>query len=150
MVQASACTEHELPYSRCVSSVNNTINPHDLIGHSLIQRRNFDPCWMLRRNQVAVSLTLFQLRFNCTVCHPVSWVPRSAALVVVLIQDTIRTEDLPSDFSWGNNGGVNYVTKNLNQHIPRECNDRIAWPWPIDSPMDNSSQFSSPAWCCQE
>ena len=34
-------------------------------------------------------------------------------------QDTIRTEDLPDEFSWMDKDGVSYVTKNLNQHIPQ-------------------------------
>lgn len=33
----------------------------------------------------------------------------------------IKSEDLPTDFSWKNVGGVSYVTKNLNQHIPVYC-----------------------------
>lgn len=34
-------------------------------------------------------------------------------------QDTIRTEDLPDEFSWADQDGVSMVTKNLNQHIPQ-------------------------------
>ena len=36
-------------------------------------------------------------------------------------QDTIRTEDLPEEFSWADQNGVSMVTKNLNQHIPQYC-----------------------------
>jgi cathepsin X len=31
------------------------------------------------------------------------------------------SEDLPQSFVWSNVGGVNYLTKNLNQHIPVYC-----------------------------
>jgi hypothetical protein len=31
----------------------------------------------------------------------------------------IKEEDLPSAFSWGNVGGVSFLTKSLNQHIPQ-------------------------------
>ena len=33
----------------------------------------------------------------------------------------IDTADLPSSFSWDNVNGTNYLTKNLNQHIPQWC-----------------------------
>ena len=36
-------------------------------------------------------------------------------------KDYIKTEDLPTNFSWKNVNGVNYLTKNLNQHIPQYC-----------------------------
>merc|ERR1712023_605268 len=38
-------------------------------------------------------------------------------------QDYIKTEDLPSNFSWHSHpdDGVNYCTKSLNQHIPQYC-----------------------------
>ena len=38
-------------------------------------------------------------------------------------QETIRTEDLPEEFSWADQDGVSMVTKNLNQHIP-QCKRR--------------------------
>jgi len=31
------------------------------------------------------------------------------------------SEGVPSSFTWGNNGGVNYLTANRNQHIPQYC-----------------------------
>uniref|UniRef100_A0A7S4J1V5 Peptidase C1A papain C-terminal domain-containing protein n=1 Tax=Odontella aurita TaxID=265563 RepID=A0A7S4J1V5_9STRA len=33
----------------------------------------------------------------------------------------IEEDDLPSDFSWGDVDGVNYLTRSLNQHIPQYC-----------------------------
>eukprot|EP01061_Rhynchopus_euleeides_P017445 TRINITY_DN28_c0_g1_i3.p1 TRINITY_DN28_c0_g1~~TRINITY_DN28_c0_g1_i3.p1 ORF type:complete len:340 (+),score=125.71 TRINITY_DN28_c0_g1_i3:54-1073(+) len=33
----------------------------------------------------------------------------------------VKVEDLPTDFTWGDVNGVNYLTKNLNQHIPQYC-----------------------------
>jgi len=36
------------------------------------------------------------------------------------IQHTVNTS-LPQSYSWSNVGGVNYLTKNLNQHIPVYC-----------------------------
>merc|ERR1712216_406877 len=38
-------------------------------------------------------------------------------------QDYIKTEDLPSNFSWHSHpdDGMNYLTKSLNQHIPQYC-----------------------------
>lgn len=37
-------------------------------------------------------------------------------------QITHQTDDnLPQAFSWSNVGSVNYLTKNLNQHIPVYC-----------------------------
>ena len=44
-------------------------------------------------------------------------------------QDTIRTEDLPDEFSWMDKDGVSYVTKNLNQHIP-QCPSPPLLPFP--------------------
>merc|ERR1711935_1140000 len=38
-----------------------------------------------------------------------------------LPQDYIATEDLPTNFTWGDVDGVNYLTKSLNQHIPQYC-----------------------------
>jgi cathepsin X len=35
--------------------------------------------------------------------------------------DLLETVQLPSDFSWGNKDGVNYLTVSLNQHIPQYC-----------------------------
>merc|ERR1719502_1740595 len=32
-----------------------------------------------------------------------------------------KVTDMPSDFSWGNVNGVNYLTPMLNQHIPQYC-----------------------------
>eukprot|EP00041_Stephanoeca_diplocostata_P012586 m.210664 g.210664 ORF g.210664 m.210664 type:complete len:396 (+) comp19014_c0_seq1:159-1346(+) len=36
-------------------------------------------------------------------------------------QQYVRDEDVPVDFSWANQNGVSFVTKNLNQHIPQYC-----------------------------
>lgn len=33
----------------------------------------------------------------------------------------LKPEDLPSDFTWANVSGVNYLTLNRNQHIPQYC-----------------------------
>lgn len=33
----------------------------------------------------------------------------------------LRIEDYPSNFTWGNVNGVNYLTPSLNQHIPQYC-----------------------------
>ena len=33
----------------------------------------------------------------------------------------VPTADLPTTFSWGDVNGTNYLTKNLNQHIPQYC-----------------------------
>jgi len=33
----------------------------------------------------------------------------------------IKASDVPQNFYWGNNNGVSYLTKNLNQHIPQYC-----------------------------
>jgi len=38
-----------------------------------------------------------------------------------LPKDTIKSEDLPASFTWGNNNGVNYLTMSRNQHIPQYC-----------------------------
>merc|ERR1711907_89164 len=38
-----------------------------------------------------------------------------------LPQDYIKDEDLPTNFTWGDVDGVNYLTKSLNQHIPQYC-----------------------------
>jgi cathepsin X len=38
-----------------------------------------------------------------------------------LPQHTIKTEDLPASFDWGNQNGVNMLTMNRNQHIPQYC-----------------------------
>eukprot|EP00037_Helgoeca_nana_P033386 m.417680 g.417680 ORF g.417680 m.417680 type:complete len:399 (+) comp30573_c0_seq1:30-1226(+) len=46
---------------------------------------------------------------------------RRHSIAAPLPADTVRTEDLPDQFSWANNDGVSYVTKNLNQHIPQYC-----------------------------
>ena len=34
-------------------------------------------------------------------------------------QTYIKASDVPQNFYWGNNNGVSYLTKNLNQHIPQ-------------------------------
>eukprot|EP01059_Diplonema_ambulator_P012604 TRINITY_DN22_c2_g1_i1.p1 TRINITY_DN22_c2_g1~~TRINITY_DN22_c2_g1_i1.p1 ORF type:complete len:333 (+),score=122.35 TRINITY_DN22_c2_g1_i1:43-1041(+) len=33
----------------------------------------------------------------------------------------VNAADLPTSFTWGNVNGTNYLTKNLNQHIPQYC-----------------------------
>jgi cathepsin X len=38
-----------------------------------------------------------------------------------LPQDYIADETLPTNFTWGDYNGVNYLTKSLNQHIPQYC-----------------------------
>jgi len=43
------------------------------------------------------------------VCGPEPWQSANAAAV------------LPDDFQWGNQDGVNFLTKSLNQHIPQYC-----------------------------
>ena len=35
--------------------------------------------------------------------------------------ESLSAADLPSDFTWCNNNGVNYCTPSLNQHIPQYC-----------------------------
>ena len=35
--------------------------------------------------------------------------------------DYLDPSDLPSNFTWGNVNGVNYLTRVLNQHIPHYC-----------------------------
>ena len=35
--------------------------------------------------------------------------------------ESLSATDLPSDFTWCNNNGVNYCTPSLNQHIPQYC-----------------------------
>ena len=35
--------------------------------------------------------------------------------------ETIPTTDLPLEFTWGSINGINYLTKNVNQHIPSYC-----------------------------
>ena len=39
----------------------------------------------------------------------------------ITTQQYISTNDLPKSFTWSNVNGVNYLTKNLNQHIPVYC-----------------------------
>ncbi len=39
----------------------------------------------------------------------------------LLPYEYIKEEDLPESFSWGDVGGVSYLTKSLNQHIPQYC-----------------------------
>merc|ERR1712196_412349 len=38
-----------------------------------------------------------------------------------LPHEFLKMEDLPTNFSWCDNDGVNYCTKSLNQHIPQYC-----------------------------
>lgn len=33
----------------------------------------------------------------------------------------LKTEEIPANFDWRNVNGVNYLTKNLNQHVPQYC-----------------------------
>eukprot|EP01064_Diplonema_japonicum_P015853 TRINITY_DN237_c0_g1_i1.p1 TRINITY_DN237_c0_g1~~TRINITY_DN237_c0_g1_i1.p1 ORF type:complete len:333 (+),score=118.12 TRINITY_DN237_c0_g1_i1:46-1044(+) len=42
-------------------------------------------------------------------------------VVSALPHTYVSDADLPTDFSWGNINGENYLTKNLNQHIPQYC-----------------------------
>eukprot|EP01060_Flectonema_neradi_P012070 TRINITY_DN189_c0_g2_i5.p1 TRINITY_DN189_c0_g2~~TRINITY_DN189_c0_g2_i5.p1 ORF type:complete len:316 (+),score=81.21 TRINITY_DN189_c0_g2_i5:54-1001(+) len=36
-------------------------------------------------------------------------------------KDYLKMSDVPESFTWGNVNGTNYLTKNLNQHIPQYC-----------------------------
>jgi len=38
-----------------------------------------------------------------------------------LPHETLRSEDVPAEFSWCDNNGVNYCTESRNQHIPQYC-----------------------------
>ena len=38
-----------------------------------------------------------------------------------MLPDIAKGEEMPNEFTWSNKGGVNYLTKNLNQHIPSYC-----------------------------
>merc|ERR1711959_65916 len=49
------------------------------------------------------------------------WVHKGSHTVSPLPQDYIKDSDVPSNFTWCDNEGVNYCTKSLNQHIPQYC-----------------------------
>lgn len=50
---------------------------------------------------------------------PVSQAPRH--VTSPLPQETLKPSDLPTSWDWRNVNGTNYVTKDLNQHIPQYC-----------------------------
>lgn len=53
------------------------------------------------------------------IVNPDRYVPNSYEGPVPL--DYVDTEEIPTNWDWGNIDGKSYLTKNLNQHLP-QCN----------------------------
>ena len=70
---------------------------------------------------------MFSLLFMTTTMLALSAAKISEYIPSVNIEDHLITHDnlnylqLPQSFSWSNVDGTNYLTKNLNQHIPVYC-----------------------------
>jgi cathepsin X len=56
---------------------------------------------------------------SVTEAHGIVW--RGNYTVSPLPHETLKSEDLPAEFTWCNKDGVNYCTASLNQHIPQYC-----------------------------
>lgn len=57
-------------------------------------------------------------------------VHKGSHVISPLPQDYIDTKDLPTNFTWCDQDGVNYCTKSLNQHIPQVPNPTLPPPCP--------------------
>mmetsp|Transcript_73780 Transcript_73780/g.173118 ORF Transcript_73780/g.173118 Transcript_73780/m.173118 type:complete len:396 (+) Transcript_73780:61-1248(+) len=49
------------------------------------------------------------------------WLPRTAPKNLVMADALVSKDDLPASFDWRSVGGRNFVTSDVNQHIPQYC-----------------------------
>ena len=52
-------------------------------------------------------------------------------------------EDLPSNFNWGNNKNINYLTMQRNQHIPQYCGS--CWAFAATSALSDRIKIAREA-----
>lgn len=56
----------------------------------------------------------------------------------------INYADIPPSFSWDNVNGTNYLTKNLNQHIPQWCGS--CW---AHAALSSLAEYVTFCWACK-